>query len=314
MESEHNVNAVASRSNQSMLAGDYLAAMRAYSEALDQSPDEYRLYVNRALCYMRLDYYYLALVDINEAIKLAECNAKCYFIRSKILKKLNQVEQAEQDLTIAARLAPNDADIDEEVRHFRENEKNEFLLKDKLKGHDLYEHEYFKVKLNLHLVQASKVPTNLWGYHAVRVENINDNGNTALLSSHFSLFGDIKHIRRCSRAAVVIDYGNPVVPMFTIAYFQGKVLPGLSATAIHPKRGGDVGGQHAEDKAQTLKLFFAPGEYQHGLKYARPKHPQLANKECYYWRTTSCTLKGRCNKLHIPANKNVDTQVWMTTP
>lgn len=300
--------------NKLMMSGDYLGALGAYSDALALRPDEYRLSVNRALCYMRLDYYYLALMDINKATKLADHYPKCYFIRSKILKKLNQVELVERDLMTAACLAPENMDIAEELNYFINNEKNELLLRDKLKGHDLYEREYYKVKLNIQLVQAHKVPTNLWGYHAIRVNNILNDVDTKLISIYFSFFGYIKNIRKNYRD-VVIDYGNPVVPMFTIAYFQGKVIPGLSTPDIEKniQDTGDSDDKESFEKdMKGLKLFFAPGEYQNDLKYARPKHPQLAHKECYYWRTTSCLFKDRCNKLHIPANKNVDTQVWMT--
>lgn len=290
---------VALKGNCFAFNGDYLHAVACYSHSIDACPQEYSFFVNRALCYIKMDFFYLALYDINKAVELEQSNSKCYFIRSKILKKLNEYELAESDLIAAAHLDPNSDEIGEEIARFKESSKEKHLFKNKLSGYDLNDKTYYKIKVNFHLVQAQDLPTNLWSYHGVRVENIRAQLPIDMLRSHFSLFGDIKDVKQVHSKVnnILLFYDNPVTPMFTIAYFQNRIDEELCAK----ERG----------LFKPLKLYFAPTDSQNELKFSRPKHPLLSSKECYYWRTTSCNLNSRCPKLHLASNKNIDTQIWM---
>jgi len=62
---------------------------------------------------------------------------------------------------------------------------------------------------------------------------------------------------------------------------------------------------------ETLRMFFAPTDDQKDLKFSRPKQPADNRGECYYWRTTNCFSREQCPLAHLPANKNIDAQVWM---
>lgn len=221
------------KGNTYALNGDYLQAVACYSNAIDVWTDEYSFLVNRALVYMKMDFYYLALNDINKAIGLTQSGrkySKCYFIRSKILKKLNEYELAERDLLVASNIDHNCEEIVEEMARFKETGKD-YLFKDKLCVYDLHDKSYYKIKVNFHLVQAQNLPTNLWNYHGVRVENIRPQVSLDMIRSHLSLFGDIKDVKRVHAKSynTFIYYENPVTPMFTISYFQNRIDEELCA-------------------------------------------------------------------------------------
>lgn len=290
---------VALKGNHCAQNGENLQAVSCYSRSIDVWDKEFSFYVNRALVYMKMDFYYLALDDINLAIGLAPAMAKCYFIRSKVLKKLNEYELAERDILAASHIDPSSEEIAEEMARLMENGKENYLFKDKLSAYNLHDKSYYKIKVNFHLVQAQNLPTNLWNYHGVRVENIRAQVALDAIRSHFSLFGDIKDVKRVHAKAnnTLIYYENPVTPMFTIAYFQSRIDEELCVKE--------------RNLFKPLKLYFAPTDSQSDLKFSRPKYPLLNSQECYYWRTTSCNLNTRCPKLHIASNKNIDTQIWM---
>lgn len=294
---------IAIEGNEFAVNGDYLKAVQNYSQVIESRhiPMSYKygFYINRALCYIKMDFFYLALLDINNATRNAEFNAKCYFIRSKILKKLNEYELAEKDLQIANKLDPDCEEIQEERTRLRENGKENFIFKEKLCSYDLHDKTYYKIKINFNLVLAQNLPTNIWNYQGIRIENIRPRVTLDKIKMHFSLFGDIKDLKRIhsKMTNIFIYYGNPVTPMFTIAYYQNKIIQEL---CIKEK-----------NLFKPLRLYFVPTDSQNVLKFSRPKYPMLNSQECYYWRTTSCNLTSRCPKLHIAANKNVDKQLWM---
>lgn len=282
--------------------GNFLQAVANYSTVINAWPSEYSFLVNRTLCYMKMDFYFLAFFDINKAFRLVteeRLQAKCLFIRSRILRKLKQHEHSTSDLLAASHIDPYNEELAQEIERACERNKENYLFKDKLKGYNLQDKSYYKVKVNFHLVQAANLPTNMWNYEGVRVEGIRLGVSLEVIRSYFSLFGDIVAVRRLGRSActVFVYYDNPVTPMFTIAYFQQRIEEELSVKV----RG----------LFKPLQLFFAPTDAQTDLKFSRPKYPLGNSKECYFWRTTSCNHNGRCSKLHIPANKNIDTQIWM---
>lgn len=284
--------------------GDLLKAVECYTRAIQVCPGVLtpilpRLYMNRALNQFKMDFFYLALFDINQAIALSENNAKYYFIRSKILKKLGEYELAEIDLQAAAKLDSSCDEIQEEIVRLRENDKDSYIFKDKLSCYNLYDPYFYKIKVNFHLVKAQNLPTNVWNYYGIRVENINSEMPYQIIEAYFSLFGDITAIKRIHswEDNMLIHYNNPVTPMFTIAYYQGRIVEELCSKE--------------ECLFKPLRLYFVPSDSQSNLKFARPKYPLLNSHECYYWRTTTCHLKTRCPKLHLPVNQQIDAQIWM---
>ncbi|RWS29355.1 39S ribosomal protein L23-like protein [Leptotrombidium deliense] len=144
----------------------------------------------------------------------------------------------------------------------------------------------------------SNVPTNLWGYNGLRVANVSNSCSKSTLLSLFSKHGNVKLIERINNKIVEnnlwVYYDNPTSPVEAIIRLQGAVIEGISVNGSQP-----------------LQLYFAPTNDQKDLKFSRPKQPPDSKGECYYWRTTNCFSRNNCDLLHIPANKNIDAQIWM---
>ena len=141
-------------------------------------------------------------------------------------------------------------------------------------------------------------PTNIWNYNGLRVENVNID-NKKSITKKFSAFGKVKGVEsiRNSKSGVWVYYDNPVSPVEAIARLQGTLHPDISF--------------YLKGQTFPLRLFFAPTNDQPELKFCRPKQPLDNKGECYYWRTTNCSLEDKCPLLHIPVNKHIDAQVWM---
>lgn len=156
--------------------------------------------------------------------------------------------------------------------------------------------------MNFHLVKAKDLPTNIWNYHGIRIENIKPDAQDEFIQYYFSIFGDIKEISQSispgskESATIFIYYFNPATPMFTIAYFQNQILKELCVMQ--------------GNSYLPLKLYFA--HYNSDYNYQMPLRPLYnIRQECYYWRTTGCEREKNCSKLHILENKNIDSQIWM---
>lgn len=304
--------------NEFAINGDFIEAVKYYTKAIDhcQECTDFGFYLNRSLCLIRMDFFYLALLDANQAVRLSPKNVKCYYIRSRILRKLKHYELAQNDLKNALNFRPNCEIIREESLRMNERNEREFrLFNEKLKPYNLNDKTYYKIKVNYHLIKAQDLPTNIWNYNGIRVENIRYNVSIKLLKEYFSLFGNIEHIKRKTydfhdnsnqSSSTFVYYYNPVTPMFTIAYFQGKIFKELCQI------------DDDDQQYKSLRLYFAPTDHQIELKFHRPNHPTTsssttttATQECYFWRTTFCHLKEFCPKFHLKPCKNVDAQVWM---
>ncbi|XP_075584932.1 uncharacterized protein LOC124498783 [Dermatophagoides farinae] len=318
---------LAIRANDFAINGDYIDAVKYYTQAIDHCGEHaiFSFYLNRALCLLKMDFSYLALFDANQAVRLSPQNVKCYYIRSRVLRKLKRHELAQNDLKIAMKICPNCEIIREESQRINEQSERELcFFNEKLKSYNLNDKTYYKIKVNFHLIKARDLPTNIWNYNGIRVENIRYDVPIKLINEYFSLFGNIEFIKRAycyydddnyhnqsifnrsslsptsssSSPSLFIYYYNPVTPMFTIAYFQGKTFKELC--------------QINDDKQyKSLRLYFAPTDHQIELKYFRPNYPPINTQECYFWRTTYCNLKERCPKFHLQPCKNVDAQMWM---
>lgn len=301
---------IATYANNLAMDGNYLDAINLYTEAIGLIPDQwFGLYLNRALCFLKLDLFHLALLDSSEAIKLSnQSNSKCYFIRSRIFQHLNKYEYAEKDLNLAHKLEPDCEEIQNEIERLEKMSNNieNGLFRNKLKSYELSGRTFFKIKRNFSLVKPSNLPTNIWNYKGVRIENIQPDISIRIVQEYFSLFGSIKTIQRLySRNQddpnVLIYFFNPVTPMFTIAYFQNKIIEQICS-----KNPNEM-----IDTYRPLVLYFTATDDQNELKFSRPKYPNQNNQECYYWRTTSCRRGQQCPRLHLEANKNIDKQIWM---
>lgn len=149
-------------------------------------------------------------------------------------------------------------------------------------------------------VETCLKPTNIWNYNGIRVENVNVDNKKALMKK-FSAFGKVKGIEqiRNSKTSVWIYFDNPLSPVQAIAQLNLTINTDIN--------------YYQKGSALPLRMFFAPTNDQTSLKFSRPKQPEDNKGECYYWRTTSCSLDNKCPLLHIPVNKHIDAQVWMKT-
>jgi hypothetical protein len=120
-------------------------------------------------------------------------------------------------------------------------------------------------------------PTNIWGYNELRVENVKIN-NKKVLIKRFSAFEKLEGIEPIKnlKTSVWIYYDNPLSPVEAIAHLQSSI-------------DCDINYYHMSCPL-PLRMFFAPTNDQTELKFSRSKQPQDNKGECYYWRTTSCSL------------------------
>jgi hypothetical protein len=132
--------------------------------------------------------------------------------------------------------------------------------------------------------------TNIWGYKGLRVENVNIHNRKALIK-RFSAFEKLKGIELIKnlKTSVWIYYDNPLSLVEAIAHLQSSI-------------NCDINYYH-KSCPLPLRMFFAATNNQTELKFLRPKQPQHNKGECYYWRTTSCSLDDKCPLLHIQAKK-----------
>ncbi len=61
------------RGNQKLKEGDFEKALLWYSEALDICKDNLSLYTNRALAYLKLEYFKKAIKDCTRVLEYCEC-------------------------------------------------------------------------------------------------------------------------------------------------------------------------------------------------------------------------------------------------
>ncbi|KAH7646552.1 39s ribosomal protein l23 [Dermatophagoides farinae] len=161
---------LAIRANDFALNGDYIDAVKYYTQAIDHCGEHaiFSFYLNRALCLLKMDFSYLALFDANQAVRLSPQNVKCYYIRSRVLRKLKRHELAQNDLKIAMKICPNCEIIREESQRINEQSERELcFFNEKLKSYNLNDKTYYKIKVNFHLIKARDLPTNIWNYNGI---------------------------------------------------------------------------------------------------------------------------------------------------
>ncbi|KAJ7762806.1 activator of Hsp70 and Hsp90 chaperone [Mycena maculata] len=99
-------------------AGDFVGAVKLYTESIKRDPSDARGYNNRAAAYMKLAAFPEALKDANEAIKTDPAFTKAYIRKSTILFAM-------RDYTKAIEAAQEATDHDPEHKHTREIREQE---------------------------------------------------------------------------------------------------------------------------------------------------------------------------------------------
>ena len=94
--------------NACMSVGDYVNAMKWYSQALAAAPRDAALYSNRSFAFLKLGLTARALADADEAIRRRPDWAKAHFRRAEALSRAGVHEEALQAYAQGAKLDPSD--------------------------------------------------------------------------------------------------------------------------------------------------------------------------------------------------------------
>ncbi|XP_075238562.1 uncharacterized protein LOC142334444 isoform X2 [Lycorma delicatula] len=87
--------------------GCFNKAIDKFSEALYLNPNDYRLYVNRCLCFLQIGQYQKALEDSENCVKYAHDYSKGYFRMGEAYLGLNDFPSAEKAFEHVLKLDPN---------------------------------------------------------------------------------------------------------------------------------------------------------------------------------------------------------------
>jgi len=98
------------KGNQQLSIGHYLQAIGFYSEALEYRPDNAILLSNRAMAYIKVENYGLAILDADHAIQSDPKYVKGYYRRASANFALNHFKAARKDFRQVCKLKPKDRD------------------------------------------------------------------------------------------------------------------------------------------------------------------------------------------------------------
>lgn len=96
--------------NKQLQLGHFLEAIKFYSQALEFRPKNAIILSNRALAYIKIENYGLALQDADKAIKNDPSYAKGYYRRASANFALNHYKLARKDFRQVVKLKPKDRD------------------------------------------------------------------------------------------------------------------------------------------------------------------------------------------------------------
>ena len=97
--------------NACMAVGDFVNAMKWYSQALTVAPRDAALYSNRSFAFLKLGLPERALADADEAIRRRPDWAKAHFRRAEALSLAQVHADALQSYAEGARLDPSDVHL-----------------------------------------------------------------------------------------------------------------------------------------------------------------------------------------------------------
>jgi tetratricopeptide (TPR) repeat protein/membrane associated rhomboid family serine protease len=90
-------------------SGDYEAAIKSISKAIEKNPDNSVAYYNRGLSYFRIKKDQEALKDLNRAIEMGFLEPDAYGVRGNVFLNLGNYKEAIMDFDKVIQLNPNDA-------------------------------------------------------------------------------------------------------------------------------------------------------------------------------------------------------------
>lgn len=105
--------------NRAFHSDEYEKAINLYSKALDQVKDNYVVYNNRALAYIRLGLYKRAIIDCDFVIqKLDEKNVRSWLYRAQAYHALGEMRDYEKSVNEAKKNNPKELEYIDRVVQF----------------------------------------------------------------------------------------------------------------------------------------------------------------------------------------------------
>lgn len=98
------------KGNELFKNGDYITAVKHYTEAINRNPSDPKLYSNRAACYTKLAAFDLGLKDCEKCIELDDKFIKGWLRKGKILEGMSQKRRAFFAYQKALEIDPNNAE------------------------------------------------------------------------------------------------------------------------------------------------------------------------------------------------------------
>eukprot|EP01082_Thalassiosira_pseudonana_P013103 g12185.t1 g12185 contig6:1392661-1393242(-) len=96
--------------NEALMAGHYTDAIHLYSTALSHLPNNAIILSNRALAYIKIENYGLAIQDASRAVEVDPTYPKGYYRRGTAEFALGRAKAARKDFRNVCKLKPKDRD------------------------------------------------------------------------------------------------------------------------------------------------------------------------------------------------------------
>jgi serine/threonine-protein phosphatase 5 len=115
--------------NKQLQVGHFMEAIKFYSHGLEYRPQNAIILSNRALAYIKIENYGLALQDSEKAIKSDPSYAKGYYRRASANFALNHYKLARKDLRQVCKLKPKDKDARSKLNDCEKAVREELFCK-----------------------------------------------------------------------------------------------------------------------------------------------------------------------------------------
>ena len=106
----------------------YDKAIKSFNRAIRSDPNDYILYINRSICYLRIKKYEYALIDAEKSIEIKSDLAQGWSIKAEALNHLDRIHESIQSYLKAAELDPKDKKIKKELNKFKGKKEYEEVL------------------------------------------------------------------------------------------------------------------------------------------------------------------------------------------
>ncbi|XP_048827528.1 uncharacterized protein si:dkey-33c12.4 isoform X2 [Brienomyrus brachyistius] len=309
--------------------GDYVQAVKYFTDAIKFNPKEFRLFGNRSFCYEKMQQYEKSLTDAEISLTMNPNWIKGLYRKGRALTGLKRYGEALLVFKEVLKQDSSSSDAAQELMKVqimqlmemgfsREQSTNALIIHgtvekalevlssipDVIKTCQPVEEDWVVNERK----KASPLPKNVAvakANSAVKVASFKGQGqlfpvwvgNLSLsitestLTGLFSSAGEIHSVKLLpKRRCAFVNYTKKECCEEAILKFHAMVVEGIQLTVRYPDRiHSHLGGSKA---AVTAGDIFSPS----GLK---------STGECFLWRSKGCHLKN-CIFKHVPEHKGID--------